>query len=84
MTNLKTLMEEATPPGDSYEYESIASWEKAERDYEKATKELRDRMVNALPAVLEYMKHGHHYACTAGSFGCDCGYDELRAALGGE
>jgi hypothetical protein len=52
--------------------------------------------VNALPAVLKYLKGGHHLdLCSRfirlpdGSIEvyqdtCTCGYEALRAALGGE
>jgi hypothetical protein len=61
--------------------------------------ELAVRMVNALPAVLEYMKHEHHRYCAVVQQelwkktwqlqqtikrDCTCGYDALRDALGTE
>jgi hypothetical protein len=48
--------------------------------------------LNALHDVLKYMEGGHHLTCSKLDemrmerlhWKCDCGYDALRAALGGE
>jgi len=68
----------------------LREWRPVHSSRAKANAAFLVRMVNAAPAVLEYMQGGHHRGCFANGpdsifddedFECTCGHDDLVAAL---
>jgi hypothetical protein len=110
MTNLKALMDAASPlpwlSSVTADHDLsnlnvfLATLTNTSGDRQSVyDAKLAEVAVNALPAVLEYMKHEHHRYCAVVQQElwqktwqlkqtikreCTCGYDALRAALGVE